>query len=218
MCDDYRPCDYCGREAMTNIKLSSEPLTQATDTVYPSIPKKVVCKECAERISDYLEKKDENLEGSGLPTLPEGYVDEILDRIESEERGDLTLQTSGEGSGYRYYNGSWINAFLLLPDDTYSLRERDTETMKEILLSSSEVTIKRTDEEAWEKYLSDNKTLKERLLEDLKAMSEDHEGRITKKVIQEKSEYRPFNFTQRFGSISAALEEADINNPQNQTD
>jgi hypothetical protein len=90
--------------------------------------------------------------------------------------------------------------------------------MKEILLSSSEFTIKRTDEEGWEKYLSDNKTLKERLLEDLKAMSEDHEGRITKKVIQEKSEYRPFNFTQRFGSISAALKEADINNPQNQTD
>lgn len=213
MSGEDQACSYCGAEMMTNIKLSYEALHEATDTVYPSIPRKVVCKDCAERISDYLEQKDKNLEDIGPRTLPEKYVDDILDRIEREGSDDLTIQIPNYGKGYRYHEGRWLIAFLPLPpmgDNPYRLEEHDRSEVKEKLMSSGEMTIKRTDEEAWEDYLEDNKTVSEKLLEDIERVEKETEGELTERILQEESKYLIHMYSEHFGSISAALEEADI--------
>jgi hypothetical protein len=178
----------------------------------------VVCKDCAERISDYLEQKDKNLEDSGPRTLPEKYVDDILDRIEKEGSDDLTIQIPNYGKGYRYHEGRWLIAFLPLPpmgDNPYRLEEHDRSEVKEKLMSAGKMNIKRTDEEAWEDYLKDNKTVSEMILEDLNRVDEETEEELTKSIVQKESRYHDFMYREHFGSISAALEEAGIESSSN---
>jgi hypothetical protein len=211
MTGDYQPCDYCGKESMTNIRLDREVLTRATDTVYPSIPRKIVCEDCSERISSYLEKKEKNFKSKDSSPFTEEDIDELIDKIEQENRDDLTLEVPNYGYGYRYFNQEWLIAHMPLPPvgNRYLVEEHDSSEVKEKLLSSHEITLKQTDEEAWDEYLAcryDN----EELLEELSRIDQEVDGTPTEEDIQQKSKYRLGIYRNSFGYLSTALEEAGV--------
>ena len=142
-------CDFCGKSSGTNIRLTYEEIVEVTEAIYPSIPQTVLCKNCAEDVSNYLQRKDALAKSEDDSPFTESDANDILRMVKQHD--DLILQIPNHGDGYRYIEGDWIIAMtpFLGPAQT---EVHDQNEVRDMILSSPQVSIRQADEEAWEFY------------------------------------------------------------------
>jgi hypothetical protein len=146
-------CDFCGAEEMSNTILHGRPTVEYLDgPPRASVPSTVLCSDCAQDVSDYLEARNKNpnqtVDGRG--PFEDADAQAILERLMKNK--DLVMEF-GRGSGYgiRYVDNEWKYAVFRAPGPATI----ETLTQKEVqdrILRANRLTLKQFDPSAWERF------------------------------------------------------------------
>jgi len=153
---ERQECDFCGVEEMSNGILHSDRTVEYCDgPPSASVPTTILCYDCAQDVSDYLETRANktNQSPDGLAPFEEADAQALLDRL--AENNELVIEL-GRSSGYgiRVIDGEWKRA--ICPNPAPPMVEELTR--KEVLdriLSAKRLTLKQLDPSAWERFETD---------------------------------------------------------------
>lgn len=151
MQNNDEPCSICGRSAMSNARVSSRRTVEYLDgPPVASIPSVVVCHDCADEVTDYLNERTGNTESpSNRHSLfEEEDAETLADRL--VENDQLVLDP-GYGYGIRHVDGEWKQAIMPLPAPP-TIETMDREEVEETIQSAARVTLKRLDQAAWDRH------------------------------------------------------------------
>lgn len=150
---ESRECEFCGTEEISNTVLGSEPTMEYLDgPPRASVPSTVLCYDCAQDVSDYLEaRSDKSLETQdGLAPFGKQDANALLDRL--VENKQLVMEP-GRGSGYgiRSVNGTWKHAVFRAPGPPM-IETLTRGEVRDIVLNAKRITLKHFDPSAWERF------------------------------------------------------------------
>jgi hypothetical protein len=148
-----RECAFCGAEEMSNTVLRSDPTVEYMDgPPRASVPSTVLCYDCAQDVSDYLDARSESAPETpdGLAPFGEQDADALLDRLAANEH--LVLER-GRGSGYgiRVVDGTWKHAVFRAPGPPV-IETLTRDEVRDLILDAKRVTLKHFDPSAWERF------------------------------------------------------------------
>ena len=144
---DLQACDFCGIEEMSNTEIRAEATTEYLDgPPHAWVPTIVLCRDCAQEVSDYLEGR------AGKSDVISPFTEEdaqaLLDRLVENE--DLVLEL-GRTSGYGIHavGDEFEYAFVQepIPETIKTLTRRE---VRDLILNARRLTIKRFDPSTWE--------------------------------------------------------------------
>lgn len=146
-------CDICGEEAMTNAVIRSEPTTTYHDgPTSASVPRTVVCVDCAREVSECLEARIGDTHDP--PTRESAFSDRDADAILDRLQADPTLLVDpGRAYGVRYVDSEWRLAELV-PAEGHRMRTLSRAEVADIIEDARRITLKQLDRERWREYES----------------------------------------------------------------
>jgi len=148
-----RPCDFCGAKEAANTRLTSEPTVRYEDgPSRASIAGAILCYDCAEDMSDYVEaRKRESADPvDGLSPFGEADARALLDRLQQNEH--LVMKTArSSGYGVRAVDGELKYAVFRAPGPL-TIETLSQEDVREIVLNAKRLTLKHFDQSAWDRF------------------------------------------------------------------
>ncbi|MBX0288616.1 hypothetical protein [Haloarcula salinisoli] len=153
---ESRPCEFCGTEAMSNTVLTSEPTIRYLDgPPMASVTDVVLCYDCAQDVTDYLEVRTSDSEETVEGPAPFGEADAqaVLERLQANDQ--LVLETGREsGYGVRAVDGDWNHAVFRAPGPaTVETLARDD--VREMIVGAKRLALKQFDPAAWRRFEHD---------------------------------------------------------------
>lgn len=144
-------CDFCGVNQESNVRIVDQPTSEYLDDPRKaSLPNTVLCYECAEEVSNYLNSRSKRSteKEEGSTPFSEADSQALLDQI--VENNSLVLQVGRATMGIRFINGEWRRAFFPPPGPAM-VETLTREDVRDRILSAKQVTIKRFDRSAWKR-------------------------------------------------------------------
>lgn len=153
MDSEIQECDFCGAEEMSNTILRGNPTVEYLDgPPRASVPSTVLCYDCAQDVSDYLEVRTRktNEDVDGLAPFRETDAQALLDRLVENEYLVMEL---GRGSGYgiRAVGDEWKHAVFRAPGPA-TVETLTREEVRDLILRAKRLTLKHFDPSAWERF------------------------------------------------------------------
>lgn len=164
---DEEPCEFCGTQEMSNTMLGSEPTIEYLDgPARASVTGAVLCYDCAQDVSDYIESRKiespEDVHGpspfgetdeeaiEGLYPFGEKDAEAILDRLQENEHLVMEMGRSS-GYGVRAIDGEWKRAVFFAPGPR-TIKNLTRDEVRRLVLDAKRLTIKHLDSEGWRRY------------------------------------------------------------------
>lgn len=148
-----QPCDFCGTEEMSNTVLSSDPTVRYMDgPPQASITGAILCYDCAQDVSDYLEVRKSDSEGAVDGRAPFGEADAraLLERL--QDNNHLVVETGREsGYGVRAVDGDWRHAVFRAPGPA-TIETLTRDEVRDMILDAKRLTLKHLDPAAWNRF------------------------------------------------------------------
>lgn len=151
-----RECDFCGTKEMSNTILDSKPTVEYLDgPPRASVPSTVLCFDCAQDVSDYLEARNKETNQAVDSRAPFGEADAqaLLERLIKNEQ---LVMEFGRGSGYgiRFVDNEWKHAVFRAPGPPM-VESLTQEEVQDRILGAKRLTLKQFDLSAWKRFESE---------------------------------------------------------------
>lgn len=147
------PCDVCGTEDFQNTVILSEGGIDILDgRSAASVPRTVVCYECAQVVTDYLQSLigHPNTLNKGRSPFGEPDADTLINCLIENEH--LVMELSRKSIyDVRFVDGEWKRVVLRLPSPP-SVEATSEEEVRDAILNAKEITLKHLDPSAWEQF------------------------------------------------------------------
>lgn len=151
-----RECDFCGTKEMSNTILDGKPTVEYLDgPPRASVPSTVLCFDCAQDVSDYLEARNRETNQAVDRRTPFGEADvqALLERVMKNEQLVMEFER-GSGYGIRFVNNEWKHAVFRAPGPPM-VETLTQEEVKDRILGAKRLTLKQFDLSAWKRFESE---------------------------------------------------------------
>ena len=150
--DEQDACDFCGTVDTANSLIDYNPIEDYVDgPPHASIPRTVLCYDCAQYVSDYLKARAGNVDQNENNPSPfeEADAEALLDRLKENE--SLVLVPEKERQhGIRFVDGEWLHAFTRIRKPMVSTNSRDE--IRDTILNTHRLTLRKFDSSGWNQF------------------------------------------------------------------
>jgi len=151
-----RECDFCGTKEMSNTILDGQPTVEYLDgPPRASVPSTVLCFDCAQDVSDYLEARNKETNQAVERRAPFGEADAqaLLERLIKNEQLVMEFER-GSGYGIRFVDNEWKHAVFRAPGPPI-VETLTQEEVQDRILGAKRLTLKQFDLSAWKRFKSE---------------------------------------------------------------